>query len=176
MKQTHLRAASLALSLIACLLVGATLYANWLERRYVHVLVPAEFSQKYLGSALQRAAFDQPDLLPVYGSSEWYIQKPYQDPYRAVNIFRGEPTGFAVFPIGYGDTTDLLILQRLAAVGPKLRGKKVVISLSPTWFFERLQEPHRAYAGNFSRLHAGAVVFSTDLSFDLKQSIARRML
>src|SRR5262249_1363986 len=110
MKQTHLRAASLALSLIACLLVGATLYANWLERRYVHVLVPAEFSQKYLGSALQRAAFDQPDLLPVYGSSEWYIQKPYQDPYRAVNIFRGEPTGFAVFPIGYGDTTDLLIL------------------------------------------------------------------
>jgi len=91
-------------------------------------------------------------------------------------VFRGEPTSFNIFPVGQGDTTDLLILQRLVAIGPGLRGKKVVISLSPNWFFERLQVPRKSYAGNISRLQAGEVAFSTDLSFDLKHAIAKRML
>jgi D-alanine transfer protein len=176
MRLTHLIAALLALLLIAGLLASGVLYAETLENRYVHALASEQFDQKDLGSAMQRAAFRQPDLLPVYGSSELALQKPYQDPYRAITLFRGEPTGFNIFPIGGGDTTDLVLLQRLAGVGPELRGKKVVISLSPTWFFERRQEPSRAYAGNFSRLQASELVFSTDLSDKLKHEIVKRML
>ena len=175
MKTAHLASALAALALLAALIGGAALYAQRIEADYVRALAPVDFSQKYLGSALQRAAFQQRDLLPVYGSSELLVQKPYQEPYRAVNLFRGEPTGFTIFPLGHGDTTDLVLLQRLAAVGSGLRGKKVVISLSPTWFFERLQEPHHAYAGNFSRLDAGAVIFNTALSYGLKRDVARRM-
>ena len=52
-------------------------------------------------------------------------------------------------------STSLIFLQDLAAVGPDLRGRKVAISLSPTWFFNRRDVLDRdAYAGNFSRQHA----------------------
>jgi len=176
MKTIYLTPALLALALLAAVLAGGSIYARWIENRYVHILAPEEFDQKFLGSALQRAAFRQPNLLPVYGSSELTIQKPYQQPYRAITVFRGEPTGFTVFPVGQGDTTDLLMLQRLAAAGADLRGKKVAISLTPTWFYERRSEPRSAYAGNFSRLHAGELAFSTRLSFELKHDVARRML
>jgi D-alanine transfer protein len=176
LRHVYLIAAAAALLVFGALLLGGARYAEWQEERYARTLAPAEFSQKDLGSALQRAAFRQRDLLPVYGSSELNLQKPYQQPYRAINLFRAEPTGFEIFPIGQGDTTDLLIAQRLAGVGPDLRGKKVVISLSPTWFFERRQVPYRAYAGNFSRLQAGELLFSAELSYGLKRDFARRML
>ncbi len=75
MKSTHLTPALITILLIAALLTGSTQYAEWLENRYVHALAPKVFNQKYLGSALQRAAFRQPDLLPMYGSSELDVQK-----------------------------------------------------------------------------------------------------
>src|SRR5262249_7213797 len=84
--------------------------------------------------------------------------------------------GFSVLSIGTNNTTCLIILQKLAAIGPDLRGKKVVISLSPGSFFNHRMVEKGAYAANFSRLHANALVFSADLSFDLKQAAARRML
>jgi D-alanine transfer protein len=176
MPRAHLPAALCALLIMATLLAGGQIYAEQLENRYAHTLAYAALSQKAIGSAVQRAAFRQPDLLPIYGSSELSLQKWYQDPYRAQTLFRNEPTGFDVFPLGEGDTTDIVLLQRLAAVGPELCGKKVVISLSPTWFFERKQEPARSYAAHFSRLQAGATIFSTNLSYALKRDIARRLM
>jgi D-alanine transfer protein len=78
--------------------------------------------------------------------------------------------------MGMAGTTCLIMLQKLAAVGPAIHGRKVVISLTPFWFFERPAARPEAYVGNFSDLHAGDLAFSTELSLELKQAAARRML
>src|SRR5262249_25473866 len=77
---------------------------------------------------------------------------------------------------GKDATTCLIIQQKLAAIGPALRGRKVAVSVTPHFFFERLTAWAGGYAGNFSPLHAGEVAFNTRLSLPLKQDAARRML
>ena len=131
---------------------------------------------KNQGTALQQAALDTDGLLPVYGSSELNLLAAYNRPFHPTNLFRDRPTGFTIFPVGKAETTCLIILQKLAAVGPALRGRKVAISLSPFWFFERLTARADGYAGNFSDLHAGELAFNTRLSLQLRQDAARRML
>src|SRR5262249_11810386 len=131
---------------------------------------------KNQGTALQQAALDSGSLLPVYGSSELNLQATYNRPFHATNVFRDHPTGFTIFPVGKAGTTCLIILQKLAAVAPDLQRRKIVVSLSPFWFFERLTARADAYAGNFSALHAGEFAFNTGLSLHLRHDAARRIL
>jgi D-alanine transfer protein len=126
---------------------------------------------KNQGMALQRAAFGQRDLLPLYGSSE--LNKPIPD--KASAFFQSYPTGFDVFPIGRAGTTSLIMLQKLAGVGREARGRKVAFLLSPGWFFIESIEG-RFYEGNFSKHQASALIFGSEFSFALKQGAARRML
>ena len=131
---------------------------------------------KNQGTALQQAALETDCLLPIYGSSELNLQAAYNRPFHPTNLFRDHPTGFTVFPVGKAETTCLIILQKLAAVGPALQGRKVAVSVSPFWFFKRLTARADGYAGNFSALHAGELAFNTRLSLQLRQDAARRML
>jgi D-alanine transfer protein len=160
-------------------------YARALEARSILALAADEAiierdgkmaPVKNQGTALQQAALDAGGLLLVYGSSELNLQAAYNRPFHATNVFRDRPTGFTIFPVGKAGTTCLIMLQKLAAIGPALRGRKVVISLSPFWFFERLTARADAYAGNFSDLHAGELTFDTRVSLRLRQDAARRML
>ena len=162
-----------AILLVAAALAVGDLAAHRIERAYVHALAPGEFAQKQQGSALQAEAFRQPDLLPLYGSSELIL---FPTPYRASGLFRDYPTGFTVFPVGGAGDTPLIFLQELAAVGADLRGKQLAISVLPGAIVHGGADNRDFYAGNFSRLHAGELAFSTDLSFDLKRGAARRML
>ena len=170
-KNPHLMAALVSLSFLAVVLVSGEALAGRIENRYVHALALYDFPQKNQGSSLQSEAFRQPDLLPIYGSSEL----GWPDPFHANRIFRMYPTGFTTFPIGGNATEPLIILQKLAAVANEIRGKEVVISLSPGFFVEEMM-PYDTYAGNFSRLHAYSLAFSTELSWGLKAAVARRML
>jgi D-alanine transfer protein len=171
LKTSHIAAASIALGIVAFLSLALVIAGDHLERRYVHVLAPTLFPEKNQGIALQRIAFGQSDLLPFYGSSE--IVKPA--PNKAADFFRIYPTGFNVFTVGKAGATSLILLQKLSAMGSDLRGKKVVISISPTWFFHQ-NIPATYYDGNFSLLQAGELIYSRHLSFDLKRDVARRML
>jgi D-alanine transfer protein len=121
--------------------------------------------------AIQREAFQQNDLLVLYGSSELIKQVPSM----GAEFFQEYPTGFRVFPVGKEGTSALAVAQKLAAVGDNLRGRKVALSISPSFFFEDQLNPE-FYEGNFSALQAGEMIFSSDLSFDLKREAARRML
>jgi D-alanine transfer protein len=118
---------------------------------------------------LQQAALDTGCLLPVYGSSELNLVQAYTRPFQPTILFHDRPTEFTVFPVGKAETTCLIILQKLAAVGPALLGRKVAVSLSAFWFFERLTAWADEYAGNFSDLHAGELAFNTRLSLQLRQ-------
>jgi len=171
MRSPRLVSAVAAGLVFGIVLSGAALYARRVESRSVHALAAQMFAQKHRGVAVQRAAFRQPDLLPVYGSSELNLRNPRH----ASALFRDYPTGFTVFPVGNFGSTTLVSLQALASVGADLRGKKVVLSLLPGPFLSEAVDPH-AYGANFSPVQASELVFSTQLGFGLKQAVARRML
>jgi D-alanine transfer protein len=170
-KTSNIAAASLALGLAAFILLAAAVAGAYLERCYVHALAPILFLQKTQGIELQKVAFAQSDLLPLYGSSELVVSAAN----KATEFFQTYPTGFAVFSVGKPGSASLILLQKLAAMGSDLRGKKVAISISPTYFF-RQDVPVAYYNGNFSLLQAGEIIYSPHLSFELKRDVARRML
>jgi len=156
---------------LAAAVTGGTSAIQSIERRSLHRIAPRSFELKNHGLALQREAFRHGDLLPLYGSSE--LMKPVAR--KAGDFFRSEPTGFEVFPVGKAGTTSIVVLQKLAALGTDLRGRKLAISLSPSWFSQAGVEPDH-YAGNFSLEQASAVAFSTKLDPALKRDVARRLL
>ncbi|MBV8377371.1 MAG: hypothetical protein JO279_10250 [Verrucomicrobia bacterium] len=171
MKTSHLGAAFVAVCIASLILLALAIGGEYLERRYVRVLAPILFPAKSQGVALQKMAFGQSDLLPFYGSSE--LVKPAAN--KPSEFFQNYPTGFGVFSVGKAGATSLVLLQKLGALGSALRGKKVVISISPTWFFHP-KASATYYDGNCSLLQAGELVYSPYLSFDLKRDVARRML
>lgn len=184
-KNPHLAPALTAVLIALAGLAAFGSYARSLELRSIRALAASEAiiarqgqlpPIKNQGIALQQAALETDSLLPVYGSSELNLQAIYNRPFQPTILFRDHPGGFSIFPVGKAETTCLVILQKLAAAGPALNGRKIAISLSPYWFFDRLTARPDAYAGNFSALHAGELVFNTHASVRLKQDAARRML
>jgi D-alanine transfer protein len=167
----QLLAALLSIGLMAVGLAMARSYVRSVEDGSIEALAPRMFDLKNQGSELQAAAFRDPNLLVVYGSSE--LEQP--NPYHASSVLRDLPTGFTIFPVGRGETTSLIMLQDLAAVGSAVRGKQVAISVSPPWFFLH-DRPPNFYATNYSRLHLSGLIYSTDLSYATKQRTARQLL
>ena len=167
----HLYASLSALVLACVALACGFVWCRGVERTHIADLASDLSDPKLQGVAIQREAFSQPDLLVLYGSSELIRKVPMM----AEEFFEDYPTGFRVFPVGKAGTSQLAVLQKLAAVGEDLRGRKVAISLSPSFFFEESVDLEW-YAGNFSALQAGELVFSDELSFSLKHDAARRLL
>ena len=169
----HLRAFVLAGCLVGLTLQIGFGYARSYEARAVYTHAADLTPMKHLGLALQEEAFREPDLLPVYGSSEF---EAYAGPFTASAFFAAAPTGFSVFAVGAGGMTPLLILERLAAIGEDVRGKKVVILASPTFIRgdDRIRQTY--YTGNFSPLHGYELAFGDSLSPDLRRQVAERML
>lgn len=181
----HLAPALTALVLGVVGVTAVGFYARSLEVRSIHALAAGEAMierggklgpVKDQGIALQQAVLEADDLLPLYGSSELVLHVPYTRPFHPTNLFREYPTGFAVFPVGKAQSTCLIMLQKLAAAGAALAGRKLALSVSPAWFFDRPMAWADGYAGNFSALHAGEFIFDTRLTPELKQDAARRML
>jgi D-alanine transfer protein len=168
----HLTAVLIILALIAVVLAVMDLCVDRIERTYVHELLASGEEFNSLRSlALQRCVLRQPDLLPLYGSSE--LIKPV--PHRATEFFRAYPTGFSIYPVGKAGTYPLIMLQHFASIGPDLRGRKVAISLSSGWFREsEMLAAH--YRGNFLLSTAREFLFSTNVSADLRREAAARML
>jgi D-alanine transfer protein len=128
---------------------------------------------KFQSLALQRAALEDEHLLPVYGSSELYC---CGDPYRATQVFAGEPTGFDAFAVGQAGVANLLFMQMFGALGTSLRGKRLVIVGSPPWYNAGTSYRENAYDSNFSSEIAEAFIFDAPLSASLRQAAARQML
>ncbi|MHA3771825.1 D-alanyl-lipoteichoic acid biosynthesis protein DltD [Verrucomicrobiota bacterium sgz303538] len=92
----HIRAALLALVTAVIGLVASSARESHLERHYIHALAPQVLRVKDQGEVLQREAFAQPDILPLYGSSE--LVKPIPD--KASVFFRKYPTS-TLLPIDW---------------------------------------------------------------------------
>ena len=168
----HLFAGLIAIGIAAVVLFAAERILVHLEHTTIISTAPEDFALKNQGLAFQRAASQAQNVLPIYGSSELLVPA---SPYRGNNFFRTAPTGFQLSPVGGGGTMPLITLQKVGALGSKLRGKKLAISLSPNWFFAT-KPGWRTYAGNFSPMAATEMVFGSAFDFDLKQQVASRML
>ena len=171
METPHLSAA-----FVACTVVTALLWFGWrlavhLENSTLPANVSEVFPLKNQGLAFQRASAQAQNVLLLYGSSE--LLKPIPD--KSSDFFSTAPTGFQVSPVGKPGTTSLIVLQKVGALGPELRGKKVAISLSPSWFLVPALSPH-FYKGNFSPLAASEMTFGSAFDFELKHDLASRML
>ncbi|MCL4530586.1 MAG: D-alanyl-lipoteichoic acid biosynthesis protein DltD, partial [Chloroflexi bacterium] len=95
--------------------------------------------------------------------------------YQANLFFSTYPTGFTTIDIANLGMSSITMAQNLAALGPILKGKKIVISITPAPFtMGALSEQY--YAGNYTRLHAYEMIFSPYLSMDVKSAAAKRML
>jgi D-alanine transfer protein len=167
----HLMSAISACAIVIAILCSGRMLAIHLERKTVHWIAPRDFFIKNQGLAFERAAVRRPDILLLYGSSE--LIDPI--PNRASDFFASAPTGFQICPVGKAGATSLIILQKLGALGSELCGRKIAISLSASSFLTPAVRPD-FYAGNFSSIAASNILFGNAVDFDLKTTIAKRML
>jgi D-alanine transfer protein len=167
----RLRAALLALAgAMVVVIVGMLLLDHYVQTHIKEMLVsPVEV--KDMGIWLQREAFSRPNMLGIYGSSE--LTEEQTD--RAEEMFSSDPTGFEVFPVGAPGHTTLLMAAKLGSLGDCVRGKKVVIIISPSWFRRAGPIPDQV-AGCLSPLQAYQFVRNPLLSDDLKRRFASRLL
>jgi D-alanine transfer protein len=168
----HLFAALIACGIAALILTGGRMVAIRLEQKSLPSVAPELFPQKHQGLAFQRAAAHANNVLPAYGSSELAVGPL---PKTAANFFSAAPTGFQVSLIAKPGATSLTILQKIAALNGDLCGRKVAISLSPSWFLIPSVSSYW-YAGNFSLFAASKLVFGSPIDLNLKRDIAARML
>ena len=166
----HLFSGIIAVGVAATILFVGRMIAIHLEHKSLHTVAPREFQLKNQGLAFQRAAARAPNVFPLYGSSELIVPLPD----RADVFFHDAPTGFQVCPVGKVGATPLIMLQKLAALGCDLRGKKIAISLSSVWFLPDITQ--FSYESNFSLVTASELMFNSALDFELKRAIASRML
>ncbi len=176
MKQApHIAAALVAVFASVMAAVAFTIYANRFEEKYVHAVATVDHSEISNGSALERAALRQDDLLSIYGASELVL---LDTKYQANRFFKTYPTGFMVFNVATKGGSALTLAQKFAGLGEDLRGKRIVLALGPAIMtmapYGEVNSRH--YDANFSELNALEMMFSTDISMDIKAHAAKRML
>ena len=167
----HLYAFAIAAGLISACAITAVLQCARAEMKFIRGFADEPGDLNLQGVALQKAAVTQPDLLVLYGSSE--LVRPTAN--RAAEFFKKYPTGFRVFPVGKAGASSLATMEKIAAVGRFLKGRKVTFSISPSYFLT--EEVNRDYyEGNFSALQARELAFSRHLSAEFKRDAARRLI
>lgn len=167
----HLLAFLLALGVVVMLLVVAALKFKSIGNQHMPNLIVMPFKAKDQGEWVQREAFLQDDVLPVVGSSELTLDVVN----RASEIFRSKPTGFQVCPIGRAGNTSILMAEKLAALGERMRGRKIALIFSSSWFY-RFGVPDDSYAGNFSPLQALRLLRNEQMEAELRKRFHARML
>lgn len=167
-------------NLLACgaALIAATLavtlgfqWATDKQERLLHSAAPEFCDAKLHGVALIREALSRPDTLVLFGSSELIPNVPF----KGVDFFADAPTGFSIFPVGKAGTSALSVVQKLGAAGEELAGRKVVISLSPSFFLSEQVDP-KYFEGNSSKLQLKELLWSDKFSGALKQDIAKAIV
>lgn len=165
-----------AVSAAALFVLGLTAFSWYAERvidRHIYDLAGSRYAQKDLGLVVQQVALRHADLLPLFGTSE--IDRT--SPYHARDVFADAPTGFSVLTVARPGTPVFETMLNVGALGRALRGRKVVISLSPPMFlFPNGRLNDRRWAGNFSPIHALTLLLDTALSLPLKQQLAQRLV
>jgi D-alanine transfer protein len=142
-----------------------------MQERRLHTAAPEFCDAKLHGVALIREALSRPDTLVFFGSSELIPDVPM----KGVDFFSDSPTGFTMFPVGKAGTTALSVLQKLGGAAEELEGKKLVLSLSPS-FFQSEEVDAKYFEGNSSKLQIKEFLWSDRFSAELKRDVSEEIL
>lgn len=137
----------------------------------VQTVGAAQATTTFQGLILQEKALDLPDILPVYGSSEFSAKSEFHPS----SVFDGKPSGFVPFLVGQGGSQSLVHSINLGALGDDLKGKKVAIIISSQWFTPAGIDKN-SLAQNFSPLQTYHILANDSLSPELKQKLVTRLL
>ena len=177
MPAPHLTAAIISLFALIASLVGFNVYAQSLELRDVNALIPLNFTQMENGDALEPAPPETgcPDGIRQFGIDVGAY------PHQANQFFAEYPTGFTVVDVASLGVLSVTLAQEFAALGPDLRGKKIVLSIMPGSFFINKKylienNPDHDFGMNFSPLRSYETIFSPYLSFGIKNEISQSLL
>ena len=143
----------------------------WLPQGVTQTIGGSQSAVSFQGTILQEKALASPDILPIYGSSEF---SSYSE-FHPSRIFEGKPSGFAPFLVGRGGSQDIIHALNMAALGDSLQDKKIAIILSSQWFSSEGIVPGY-FNQNFSPLHVYRMLFSDKLSESTKQQLSKRLL
>jgi D-alanine transfer protein len=166
-------AAGLALALAVVAGSGIQILARRESERRALAFAGAPAPVKTKALSLQRAALADPNVLPVYGSSELYC---CGDPYRPTQLFVDYRSGFDAFAVGRAGVGNLIFAETFGALGGALRGRKIAIVDSPHWFAAPPDYTRRSYSSNFSHEIAARFVFTAPVSLELRAAVVRQML
>ena len=170
MKQPSISAAVTAFCLVALALGGWYWNAEARMKREFNRLALGNLKASRLGLTTDEMVLRQKGWLPVYGSCELV----YPQRNRIDHFFASKPTGFRVAPNGDRGVRSLLMAERFAALGENLRGRKLVVILTPEWFYSS-DVGADTYDGNFSVTQALGALSSATLDPSLKERLAIRM-
>jgi len=125
----------------------------------------------FQGDYIQSRMLDNKKYFPMYGSSEL----SRFDPFHPSNYFEANPQGFTPFLVGRGGTQSLIEFMNLAAHSNQLKGKKIVLIISPQWFHRKgINSVH--FDPNYSMLQAYDLAFNHNIDPKLKKEAIHRLL
>ncbi|CAN5576673.1 hypothetical protein BH09VER1_BH09VER1_31830 [soil metagenome] len=170
MRWPSLAAAVAALILVVAVVAGMRRHAEGKLEADFDRLALANLKASRLGLTTDEMVLKREDWLAVYGSCELvYPQKNRID-----HFFATKPTGFRVAPVGDRGVRSLVMAERFAALGERLRGKRLVVIITPEWFYSS-DIGAETYNGNFSVEHALAALTSPTLDAELRKRLVMRM-
>ncbi|MDA1476810.1 D-alanyl-lipoteichoic acid biosynthesis protein DltD [Bacillus changyiensis] len=125
----------------------------------------------FQGEYLQSKMLEDPEYLPIYGSSEL----SRLDKFHPSNYFKVNNQGFTPYLVGKGGSQSLIHTLNFAAHMDQLKGKKLVFIISPQWFQKKgSDEAH--FAPNFSALQGYDLLFNERIDQTIKKKMIKRML
>lgn len=111
----------------------------------------------------------QEDTVLMMGSSEFHHGN--KTPYHPTNIFRG--LNMNVMCLGAAQNQSLSHAITLGAVAPKMKNKKVVLMVSPSWFAKEGVDGS-GFSARFSESMYEAFLQNDQLSEETKRAVAKR--
>lgn len=137
----------------------------------IEAIASSQTPVAFQGLIFQEKALTMPDILPVYGSSEFSAESEFHPS----KLFDGKPDGFVPFLLGRGGSQSLVHVLSLAAQGETVQGKKVMVILSPQWFSgEGLTSQYLEQ--NFSPLQTYQILYDPNISEEIKRELSLRLL
>lgn len=123
------------------------------------------------GLDIQKEALKEGNYLPIYGSSEL----SRVDQFHPSVVSKKYKQGYTPFLLGRPGTQSLSHFLDVNALGESLKGKKVVVVLSPQWFQPKgVSEP--SFGANFSPLHAYKFALEDTKNTPERRYAAERLL
>jgi len=125
----------------------------------------------FQGMYLQERMLQEPNSMPLYGSSELNRF----DPLHPYNYARATNAPYSTFMIGRGGMQSITHFLNFAAQEKNLKDKKIVFIVSPQWFTKKgMGELH--FSPNYSMLHAYDLAYNKDIDVKLRNRAMERLL